>query len=279
MRTLRLIAFSALLATFLPSASEAGALRIALLASAEVQGDTILLASLLPANATRHIRSVAGQITLGAAPQRGTIREFTRDSLTAAISSAGLSPADFAIPGSVTVRRDSRLLSSQEVFDAIKSALAKNPIPSLTRLRLQDLSFEAAVRVAPGDAALEVTQISFDQFLHRARFRLLPTSTPGVLPLYATAKVPSAFSERSTTARFLPAAAHVPIKSLVSAPALVATGRLARLHIHTPGLDMLLEVSPLQRGHFGEVIRVRLPGTGRTFQARVTGEEYLDATL
>ncbi len=279
MRILRVVTISALLACLAVPGLEAGGLRIALLASTEVQGDTILLANLLPRSASQRIRNAAGKIALGEAPQNGTARQFSRETLSSAIESAGLVADDFAIPVAVTVRRGSRFVSGEEVFAAIHSALAKNPVTGLSHLQPQDISLEAAVRVPPGDVGLEVMQITFDQFTGRARVRLLPRSAPGVLPFYVTAMVEATSSEPASARRMTSIASHSPTTSAISAPVLVAADHLARLHLHSSNLDMLLEVRPLQKGRLGEVIRVRLLGSGKTFQARVTGDGYLDAIL
>ncbi len=270
---------STLLALMLVPGIKAGGLRIALLASTEVQSDTILLANLLPGTASRGIRDAAGNVTLGAAPQTGTTRQFTRETLSAAIAAGGLSPDEFTIPAEVTVRRSGRPISREEIYAAIQSALAKNPIPGIPLLKPSDLAFEADLCVPPGDAGLEVTQITFDQFIGRARFRLWPKAAPGALPFFVTARVASSFSEPSHSGRVITASAHPSGTNEIFAPVLVAADRLARLHLHSSNMEMLLEVRPLQKGHLGEVIRVRLPGTSRTMQARVTANGDLDATL
>lgn len=279
MQILRLVAFSAVIAYLAVPGIEAGGLRIALLTSTEVQSDTILLANLLPRSASQRIRESAERIALGEAPQNGTTRRFTRETLDAAIAAGGLSPADFAIPGFVTVRRGSRMLSREEIVGAIQSALNKNPVAGIPALLPNDIGFETGVRVPPGEAGLEVTQITFDPFIGRARFRLRARSAPGTLPFYVTAKVAATYSGPSPAGRVLSGLAHFPDEEETSSSVLVATDRLARLHLHSANMDMLLEVRPLQRGHLGEVIRVRLARTGRTLQARVTGDSYLDATL
>jgi hypothetical protein len=278
MRISRLVALS-IFAVLASSIVEAGPLRIALLASTEVQGDTILLAHLLPSNASRTVRDAAGKVALGAAPQAGASRQFTRENLTAAIASSGLSPADFAIPPAVTVRRDSRLITLDEVYAALQFALAKNPMPGLSNLRIHDIALEAEVRVPPGDASLIVTQATFDQSIGRARFRLWPRSVPSVLPFFATAKLTATSPGSPSDHQFVTVASHSPGLIDTSGLVLVSASRVAQLHLHSSNMDILLQVQPLQKGRLGDVIRVRLPATGRTMQARVAGDGYLDATL
>lgn len=279
MRIFRLVVFSVLLAVLASPAVEAGTLRIALLAITEVQSDTILLAHLLPATASRSVRDAAERVALGTAPQNGASRQFTRESLNVAIAASGLSPADFAIPAIVTVRRGSRLISLEEIYAAIQSALARNPMPGLSSLQLQDLALDADVRVPPGDAGLVVTQATLDQFIGRARFRLVPRTAPSVHPFFVTAKleasIPDPLNRRLVTVAAHSGAAAIDTSGLI----LVAADRPARLHLHSENMDMLVQVRPLQKGRLGEVIRVRLVGTGRTMQARVTADGLLDATL
>jgi len=281
MRIFRLVIFATLLAVVASPAIEAGTLRIALLASTEVQSDTILLAHLLPANASRAIRDAAEKVALGTAPQNGISRQFTRESLNTTIASSGLSPADFAIPAIVTVRRGSRLISLEEIYAAIQSALARNPLPGLTSLQLQDLALDADVRVPPGNAGLVVTQATLDQFLGRARFTLLPTSAPGVHAFFVTAKLAASVPDwpHALSRQLMTVASHSVAAIDTSGQFLVAADRPARLHIHSSNMDMFLEVRPLQKGRLGDVMRVRLLGTGRTIQARVGPDGLLDATL
>jgi hypothetical protein len=275
----RLLTLSALLASFAASAVAAGGLRIALLSNTEIQGDSIVLANLLPGTVSRRIREVAQTVALGAAPQNGATRQFTRETLTAAISFSGLSPADFVIPESVTIRRGGRLLSLEEIYAAIQSSLAKNPVPGIPPFQLRDLILNTDVRVPPGDAGLQVTQVTFDQFIGRARFRLWSRSAPAVLPFFVTARVSSAVPVSPSASKLLTIAAHSSNTLDTSGLVLVQPGRPARLHLHSSNMDMLLQVLPLQRGRLGEVIRVRLAVTGRTMQALVAGDAYLDATL
>jgi hypothetical protein len=280
MRILRYVIGSALLALLAAPRVHAGALRIALLANAEVRGDAILLANLLGPGTPKRIQEAAQNIVLGETPQNGTARRFSRESLAAAIGAGGLPASDFSIPDAVTVRRWGRLISRDEVFAAIQAASAKNPAADFPYLQPQDISFEAEVRVPPGDAGLEVTQIKSDPFVGRARVRLWPRSARGVLPFYVSVRVRGDASESSAplATHFVPASSRATENS-ISSPVLVSPNRPARLRLHSANLDMLLDVRPLESGRLGDVVRVRLLGTGRTVRAAVASEAYLDATL
>jgi flagella basal body P-ring formation protein FlgA len=77
----------------------------------------------------------------------------------------------------------------------------------------------------------------------------------------------------------LRAAAPADPGEAAASPVLVATGQMAHLRLHSANSSIQLEVLALQPGHARETIRVRLPLTGRTLRAAVTGRETLDASF
>src|SRR5208283_1173930 len=93
-----------LLGLFLPLGfMHAGPLRIALLADTTVQGDTILLSHLLPSNVPLELHLRAENISLGRAPDIGSVRSFSRESLLPALQETGLGASEFLIPERVAV--------------------------------------------------------------------------------------------------------------------------------------------------------------------------------
>jgi hypothetical protein len=282
-RALAIATVAALTAICAALPVRAGGLRIALLSSAEVHNDTILLANLLPPRVPPSIRDAAQSVSLGAAPQFGSTRLLSSATLRSAVADAGLPPSQFAIPEVVTVRRGDRLVSANDVFAAIQSAEANNPALDLPSVHLQDLAQIPAVPIPPDFSGLQVMQATVDPLLGEIRFRLACKSASGLLPFYVTAKLtaPSASSEthRSLETHHLGVTSLRPAANHDAAPMLVTTDHPARLHLHSPDMDMLLEVRPLQKGRLNDVIRVRLLTSGRTLHAQVVGSNYLDAAL
>jgi hypothetical protein len=268
-----------LLLIFTSRLAQASPLRIPLLSSAEVQTDAIVLANLLPPGASPLLRSTAQKISLGAAPQTGSTRVLSGEIVGEAVTRTGFSRESFLIPESITVRRSSRFLTRDDVFAAIQLALAMNPQPQLATLTPDDLFFDSSIRVPDMGVSLKVTQIVYDEFIDRVRFRIQPKITSGILPFFVTA--PVRLAEINTPASY--SIVNAALFSLNSAdaalPLLVDPRHLARLHLHSPNFDGLLDVRPLQRGHLGEIIRVRLPYTGKTLQVRVIAAGSLDAAL
>ena len=254
------------------SLAQAGTLRIALLANAQVQGDAVLLADFLPPNVPSRLREAAESISLGSAPQIGSLRHFSRHAVTDALQDRRFSLHSFFVPEFLTARRAGRPLTQEDVFTAIETALIKNKNVQVPALRPQDLTLESIVEVPDGPSTLEVTQMTFDESIRRARFRLWPRNAPGTLPFYVTAPIKT---EKSTQPVSGPNASALSAKSAV----LVDPRQLARLHLHSANSTMLLLVRPLQPGHLNETIRVRLVASGRTLQAKVIAANSLDATF
>jgi len=271
------LAFFALAAA---AASSAGPLRMLLSAETEVPSDTILLVDLLPKDTPPSWRAAAQKISLGRAPQNGATRNLHRESVLAALLTAGLPSSSFDIPDFIAVRRASRLLTPEDTFAAIQSALANNSALRIPSLYLENIELEAAVRVPIGDPRLLVTQTVFDPFIGRARFRLRSRAFPGILPFYATARIPSSLPVQPSEFQLIGSAFQSALANFpASSPVLVEPARLATLHLHSPNANSFLSVKPLQSGRLGDTIRIRIPGNAKTLQARVTAADSLDASF
>lgn len=263
--------------------AEAGTVRIALLMSASVASDSLVLAQLLPANIPRNIRASAERVSLGSAPQLGATRVIEHDALASAISGGGMSPLQFDIPPSVTIERRYRVISPDDVLDAIQASGASDRYPGFGALQAKDIFLEEEVRAPDGDLSLKVTQAARDPLIGRWRLRVVPSPSSGVLPFYATVR--AGFSVASPAAGFtrgiddIARSRRPNIAVIPNTPYLVSANRNACLHLHSSNVDMLLDVRPLEHGRLNDVVRVRLLASGRALQARVVREGFLDATL
>jgi hypothetical protein len=277
---LSLIAFLFLVGgVFSAPAARAGALRIALPDSAVVRGDSIILADLLPLGTPSFLKDATKNVNLGKAPQGRLTRRLSRSVVLAALSANGLEKFTLEIPEFITLRRATHLVTRSEILAAIRQAESEHP--DFPELRLEDISFDPVV-LPDRPSQLEVTNATYDELIGRARFRLRSKSAPEVRPFYVTAQLPmdsfsSSFSSLhiSMSQHVVPASAAPAAKS----PVLVDPTRLARLHLHSSVANIYLQVKPLQRGHLGEIIRVRLPSNGKTLRAQVMEGGSLDAVL
>lgn len=162
--------------------------RIELLRAATVSGTQVLLSDLLPAGAPESLRTLAADISLGAAPQAGNARVLERDAVERDASASLQVLSEVSVPERMVVSRDERPITLSEVFTAIRRVLVQNGMPSAGTLRAEDILLESQILVRPGDAGLQVMRMDFDRGLRRARFLLWPSHDPRVLPFYVTAR-------------------------------------------------------------------------------------------
>jgi len=280
MRSLWFLALACFTSSLWPISAQAGVVRVALLEHAQVRSDSVFLSDLLPTDIPNTLREAATKISFGAAPQNGTSRQISRASIVATLAENGLSPASFVVPEVLTVERSGHQVTREEVYSAIRQALDRNRFAELPSFQLEDLSLDATVFVPDDHPDLEVTQAAFDEFIGRARFRLWTRSAPEVHPFFATARISTQFgslSPASTPARS--AVVSASSESSIAQPYLIESNRFARLQLHSLNANILLQVKALQRGRLGDVIRVRLPGNGKTLLARVIGSQSLNASF
>jgi Chaperone for flagella basal body P-ring formation len=269
----KLAPISFLLAAFLAlSANSArAASRVALLPHVEVQTDAVTLAQLLPQSAPLAIRHASADISFGAAPSYGSSRVIGSSEIVSAMQAAGMPPHQFVIPVRVSVRRASRALAPEEVFYAIEASYQKQFPDAKVAFSADDLEFNSSVSVPPGAAGLKVVALRYDEMLDREIFRLVSDSSPSLVPFEVGLRVP-----RLPTA---PAKNDSPVTAPAPVPVLVDPRSPARLTLVSQDAEIQMQVRPLQRGHLGDSIRVRVPRNGRTFFARVTGPGTVQASF
>lgn len=256
-----------------PLSVSAGPATTVLRSQGQGPGDAILLAYLLPEDASEKLRQIAETISLGTAPQPGSTRRILGSTVRNAILAGGLVPESFQIPETVDVRRATRMLTREEVYGVLQAFLTANPVKGLPSFGADDISFEASVVVPKDGLRLHVTQFMFDRGLGQARFRLW-SSRPLVLPFFVTATVHTPRSALHTAAFAL-----TPDLVVDSSTVLVDPRSRARLHLHSENSEAMLQVQPLRPGHLGEMIPVRLLANRKTLQARVVGPGSLDASF
>jgi Chaperone for flagella basal body P-ring formation len=241
---------------------------IKLLSRVDLETDGVTLAQLLPQTAPLALRRASAKVPVGPAPSYGSVRVFTDGDIRAAMQAAGLPPRAFVIPGRVAVCRTSRALTRGEVFRAIESSFRQKWPGSLLPFSQDDLEISSTLRVHAKDAALKVVALRYDEMLHREIFRLVSESS-SLVPFEVLVKM----SKPKNAAANLALPLHIPEPS----PVLVDPRYSAHLSLISQDAEIQMRVRPLQRGHLGDAIRVRMPQNGRTFLARVTGPGTLEA--
>lgn len=158
-------------------------------------------------------------------------------------------------------------LGRAEIFRAIKSFHHQRQPNMPLPFDMDALDLGSLPRVDGPGATLQVISVRFDRVTNRQLYRLRSASSP--VPFVVSVKVSRPPAVPFQSARALP--------KRPSAPCLVDPRRLARLVLLSKDSEMVIEVRPLQKGDQGDIIRVRLPKNGRTFSARVTGPDSLQA--
>ncbi|MGD0907920.1 MAG: flagella basal body P-ring formation protein FlgA [Candidatus Acidiferrales bacterium] len=259
--------------------------RIELLRAATVSGTQVLLSDLLPAGAPESLRTLAADISLGAAPQAGNARVLERDAVERDASASLQVLSEVSVPERMVVSRDERPITLSEVFTAIRRVLVQNGMPSAGTLRAEDILLESQILVRPGDAGLQVMRMDFDRGLRRARFLLWPSHDPRVLPFYVTARFGAGLP--STPIQLITQISRSGNDSGVASTrersemenVLVAQGEHATLTLQSAAVRIFADVVCLGNGMLGQQIRVRLLDSGKVFNARVDGKSRLEATF
>jgi hypothetical protein len=191
------------------------------------------------------------------------------------------SAAEIGVPERITVFREARPITVQEVFSAIQGALEHSGSSAAADLHPEDILFQAQVLVVPGDPGLRILRSDYDPGLKRGRFLLAATNDPKVLPFLVSVR----FAGSSSAAPFDAVAALVPKErkpDLAPTPAaiekavfLVTPGETATLVLESDALRMTADVIPLEKGILGQRVQVRVVDTGKVFSARVDGRAHL----
>jgi Chaperone for flagella basal body P-ring formation len=256
--------------------------RIELLREVRVTGTNIFLSDLLPAGAEISLHTRAREISLGAAPQPGSMRVLERDGVLQNIGESEDVTAEIAVPERIIVSRDARPITVQEVFAAIRKALEHGGFSVAANLHPEDILLQTQILVGPGDPGLEVLRSDFDSGLRRGRFLLWASHDPKVLPFFVAVRlaessslaIPHSVSQsnRAPNVPDLRPAAVVPVKAEI----LVSPGEQATLLLRSERLRMIADVIPLERGIMGQQVHVRVMDTGKIFRAQVDGRAHLE---
>ena len=263
--------------TFLSADGQAEGLRIRLLAEVTVQTGTVHLSDLLPADAGVQLKAAAGKISLGRAPQAGSLRVFTGSDLRSAIAEIPFGATEIDIPKQVVVMRWGWPIGAEAVRRTLSESKVSRMDFSQARVRLP-ANFSAAVP----DPQLELTELrpSAGDCGWLAQMRCRKRRACASFLVEIAVSDPALVG--GTRARALAGASFRKQMNLRSAsePVLVQPGRIALLVIEGDGFRITQPVMPLKPGRLGELLRVSDPLTHRALIARVSGEGIvrLDAT-
>ncbi len=290
------------------------AYRITLRSHVTLSATQLTLADLLPATAPESLREATRGIKLGVAPQPPVLRILYRQQLRFLMAAHPRLLARFVIPDEIVIQRSYRLLTRNEVIQAIQAALRNEGAREMSGSALAKVHFSAPVYVTQKDPGLRVIRIECDPSRGETQFRLWTSKEPGILPfdvtLQSSVEVPTliashtlapgqvvsaadftvALTPASRSASGQPAAAAdfegMEPRTLVrrgqpvqrnefGQAVLVEPDTLATLIVRGGGFNIKTMVTPLEQGVMGQEIRVRNIESRQVVEAQVAGRDLL----
>jgi hypothetical protein len=268
--------------------------KTALVRETVVDGGSIYLSDLLPKSAPSRVRLAAQEILVGQSPRPGSIRVLTGEGVSRVLDDQEALLAELDVPAQMIVRRSGRLVTRDEVTEAIQSSLRHNEDLSSIVISPESIRFAAAVLVSTADADLRVSRIEVDEPLHQLNFWLVSRADAAILPFLVTARPQPDPSESSGSEEYSSALQmgasgksgrrssdlfkQHSTRTSERAATIVEAGKTAQLHlISGKTTEMFLAAIALERGALGQHIRVRLETTGRVLEAQVVGAGQLEA--
>ena len=247
-------------------------LRVRLPAEVTLQAETLRLSDLLPEDAGARLKAAAETVSLGRAPQAGSLRVFAVSELRQAIAGTRTDTSEIDIPEQVVVRRLGWPLETETVRRTLEQSRLTHQLDfSQARIALPT----GFTTVVP-DPKLEVTGISSnsDRFGLLARVRCRERLACGSFLVEIVFSVPAG-GVRSREHKLASGKAAEPSLLSVAGPVLVQPGRMALLVIDGDGFRITQPVMPLKRARLGELVRVSDPLTHRSLVAQVSGDGML----
>lgn len=257
--------------TVVAAGADAENLRVRLRPEVTVEGKTLRLSDLLPDNAGAQLKATAESLSLGRAPDVGSLRVFSAAQLRQMIAKTPLATAEIEIPEQVVVRHIGWQLESETITRALaRFKLMRGFDFSQTKTVLPPGFTSAAA-----NPRFEVTGINPSSDHHEllASMRCRERATCGSFLV----QVLNVRAEGRGSPEFVQAFEKVAELGLPlrAGPVLVRPGRLALLVINGGGIRITQPVMPLKAARMGELVRVSDPRTHHSWLAQVIGNGLL----
>jgi hypothetical protein len=251
----------------------------------EVPHQILSLADLLPEDAPEPLRRRLSQITLGSAPLPGNHRVLSRDDIRNYLQQAPELLQTLLIPTQVAISRSYRVVTAEEIHQAVIGALRERGVQSGEWPSPQEIQISAPVLATRDESGLIVQQIEPDKARNLTRFRMFLAKEERSVPFYATVhrvvNLPRVLPNGvlQATAADGNAAGGMKKPGLRRTPAIVRPGTPATLLLETGSLRLTTSVMPLQSGAQGQRILVRNLETKHTLRAEVIAPNFVRRML
>jgi hypothetical protein len=272
-------------AASIPSVAEPACTKVAVAANVEAAREDLTLADLLRGDCP-HLQEAAAQVSLGAAPQTGSVRMFDGIRVRAMLeefAGAGVSEKQISaaeIPERIVVRRAGGTKSCEKIAKFVADA-APSPSSGTPAWEQKDVDC-AAARGIPRDAPLELTQTAWNAALRRWEFELRCTRAGDCVPFLVWAgesKIADSGARHHSTLSAEPSSSHSLSSTGAGGGPSISRGQTATLIWDQAGIRVVLPVTCLDAGVVGQMVRVQLKNGPRILRAEVVGAGMLRASL
>jgi hypothetical protein len=293
MKALGVVLIGGMLAACLPCAAELACEEVAVQARVEAVRGELTLADLLASKTCPPLRHAAEQVSLGSAPRTGSVRVIDggqiRRLLEEVAGAKGLSRGEtvaMQIPERIVVRRAGARKSCAQiatflVSKALPGEAKGSPVSWQPHLDCN------TTRAIPEDTPLELVKTRWNTALRRWEFELRCSRSEDCVPFLVwdraerTLGARTASGQSEAAPRLTSAAAFS--RKLSGAGAsdterLVMPGQTATLTWEHAGIRVVLPVTCLDAGGFGQFVRIRFKNAGRILRAQVVAKGTLRAS-
>lgn len=276
-------------AASLGAVAEPACKQVAVPSSVEAGREGLTLADLVP-GACPQWREAAAQVSLGTAPQAGSLRVLDGGhirGLLEEIAGGSLSPkqiTEMEIPERIVVRRAGGTKSCEEIAGFVARAAPAHDADSAPGWWQKNLDC-AAARGIPEETPLELTKTVWNAALRRWEFSLRCMRAEDCVPFLVWAGEPKTAASGGFTPYALSLSpSSAPARSPLGAgaggaEAPIKRGQTATLIWEQAGIRVVLPVTCLDAGGVGQTVRVRLKNAPRILRAEVVGEGMLRVSL
>jgi hypothetical protein len=268
--------------SFACSAAEQGPLPIRLREAAVTAAPTIYLSDLLPEGVPEPLRRQAASVVLGSAPQPGSVRVLGAREIVKRMKRQGEWSRQLSVPQRIYVRGTGWLIVRDAVDRALRSELRRRGWAEDLLPQADSLEWPRSLVAREEAPVLEVTRVGWNPNQPGIAAHLRCVNRADCGEFMVTAPAPeaqaAAWQKQVRASRLGPRRSS---RANVSsrAPILARAGSRAILMVDDRGMRISVPVRCLERGSFGQRIRVRQIYPSRLLQAEVVGVGLLKTSL
>jgi hypothetical protein len=281
-----------LAAVSLECRAEQACAEVAVEGSVDAGPGELTLADLLTQDTCVQLRSEAARVSLGAAPQSGSVRILDGravrqqlEVLAGAVGSVGKT-VGMSVPERIVVKRRGETKSCAEIASFVAGAATAEVMAKVPNRWREDLDC-AAARGIPEETPLALAKSTWNRTLERWEFALGCARPGDCVPFLVwihepKTSVTGTAGSHSGAARPVDVSGETPARwrpAVSRAERLVAPGETATLTWDQAGIRVVLPVTCLDAGALGQFVRVQLKNAARILRAEVVGAGTLRASL